>query len=257
MAKAKKALPAKLKEALLDAMSVAETTVDGADYLVTQFRQLLTEANALDDYKDIMQKVEDFAKYTKFKLQSSSQPWLGQMAEDSAFKNMQANMAVDAAKDLERLGIGTQEEVSFDFAINEKTSEFRRRTSTQDHAAVAAFDTTFNAWLAENNVRSSKGILYETTPTGKIKEDAQGKQIKVNPEEMKNLITDPEKGFAKYMEEKRIKVVCLEEEFPTPEKGIEAQRAIKEAIKVAPEVSAPEAKTEEVVEPQTTMSSGV
>ena len=256
MAKAKKALPAKLKEALLDAMSVAETTIDGADYLATQFKQLLTEANALDDFEDIMKKVEDFAKYTKFKLLSSSQPWLGQMAEDSPFKNMQANLAIDAAKDLGRLNIGVQEEVTFDFAINENNSEFRRGTSAQEHAAVEALDTTFNAWLAEHNVKSVGSTLYETTPTGKVKQDAQGKQIKVNPEEMKNLITDPEKGFAKYMEAKGIKVVCREQEFPTPEKGIEAQRAIKEAIKATPDVSAPEAKTEEVPEPQTTMKSG-
>ncbi|MCL9685159.1 hypothetical protein [Legionella maioricensis] len=258
--KAKRTLPPNLKEILLDAMSVAETSIEAAHYLAVQFKQLLTDAKMLEQCDDIMRKVQDFAKYTEFKLLSSSQPWLGQMAENSAFKNMQANMATEAAKKLESFGLGAGKEISFDFAVNEQTSEFRRGSSEGGKAlpssAVDSVDIAFNAWLAEKNIRSVESALYETTPDGKVKLDAQGKQVKANPEEVTKLINDPEQGFAKYMEAKGIKVSCHEQEFPTAEKDIKAQQALKEAIKAAPTANVPETTPGEAVEPQTTMRTG-
>lgn len=250
MAKAK-TLPSNLKETLLDAMSVAETSIEAADYLVTQFKQLLTDAKMLDKYGDILQKVEDFAKYTKFKLLSNSQPWLGQSAAPSDFKNMQANIAIDEVKKLESLDVGAEKEITFDFAVHDQTSEFQRGCSVRQEA-LGSFDKLFNAWLAEKNLRSTESTLYETTENGQIKQDAQGKPVKANPEEVKKLINDPEQGFAKYMEAKGIKVVCREQEYPTVEKGAQAKQAVKEAIKAAPEAVA----SEEAVEPQTTMRTG-
>ncbi len=251
MAKAKK-LPSNLKEILLDAMRVAETSIEAADYLATQFKQILTDAKMLDEYGDILQKVEDFAKYTKFKLLASSQPWLGQPPEASDFKNMQANMAMDAVKDLESLSVGTEKEVTFDFAINNETSEFLRGCSVQGKA-LEAFDKLFNSWLAEKNLVSQGSTLHEATANGQIKRDAQGKPVKANPDEVRKLINDPDQGFAKYMETKGIKVTSHEQEFPTVQKGAQVQQAVKEAIKAAPEAVASE---EAAAEPQTTMKTG-
>ncbi|BCA93986.1 hypothetical protein TUM19329_03470 [Legionella antarctica] len=249
MAKAK-ALPPNLKETLLDAMSVAETSVEAADYLVTQFRQVLTDAKMLDQCGDILKKVEDFAKYTKFKLLSSSQPWLGQSPESSDFKNMQANMAIDAVKDLESLSVGV-EDVTFDFAISDN-SEFLRGCSLKGKA-LEATDKLFNSWLADKNLVSQGSTLYDANANGQIKRDAQDKPAKANPNEVRKLITDPEQGFSQYMETKGIKVTCHEQVFPTVQKGAQVQQAVKQAMNKTPEAAVSE---EAAVEPQTTMRTG-
>lgn len=246
-----KTLPSNLKETLLNAMSVAESSIEAAEYLVTQFKQLLIRAKMLDKCGDILKKVEEFAKYTTFKLRSSAQPWYGQSVESSSFKNMQNNIAMDAVKNLGELGIEAKD-VIFDFAVNDHTSEFLRGCSV-DEKALTTFDKLFNAWLAEKNLISVGSTLYEITADGQIKLDGQGKQVKANPAQVKQLINDPEQGFAKYMEGKGIKITCREQGYPTVQKGVQVQQAVREAIEAIPEAAAP---TKVVPESQTTMRKG-
>ena len=228
--KAKTVLP--VKEALLDAMSVAETSVEAAEYLATQFKEVLTKAKMLDKYADILQKVEDFAQYTKFKLLSNSQPWAGQTFSSTDFNNMQANIAIDAAKNLENMHIGTENNVVFDFAINNQ-SEFLRGYSTEGKAlnnkSVESMDKLFSAWLAENNLISKDSSLYKSDKNGKIVSE-EGQNIKANAEEVKALISDPEKGFEKYLSSKGIQVTTQQQQYPSAQQQLEAEKALKDAI---------------------------
>src|SRR5580704_1382057 len=170
-----KILPANLKEILLDAMSVAETSIEASEYLATMVKQLLIETKMLDKFSDVLEKVEDFAKYTAFKLRSGSQPWLGQIDDSSDYKNIQEGMALDAIKNLEDMQIGTTKSVAFEFAINDQ-SEFLRGYAADgkslDSKSLASMDALFNAYLAQNKsdyplIMSQGGVLYESNEPGK------------------------------------------------------------------------------------------
>lgn len=233
-----KTLPLNLKEALLDAMKVAETSIEGAEYLATRFKTLLKETKMIDKYKDILQKVEDFAKYTTFKLGSSANPWLGQINTSSNYKNMQAGIALDAAKALQNISV---QNITFDYAVNEQ-SQFLRLYSqdgqTLDPKTLESTDKLFNAFLAENNIVSQGSVLYQSTDHGQIKLDAAGNKARVDAQKFKDLISDPDKGFQKYMAKKGISLISQEQQYPSAQKDAQAKRTLNEAIaeKEAPAV---------------------
>ena len=98
-----------LKEELLNAMKVAETSTEAADYLVVRFTDILTKAKMLAESQDIIAKVQDYAKYVHFKLLSNAQPWSGESVPSSDFKNMQENLAKDLVQFEENQSISEQQ----------------------------------------------------------------------------------------------------------------------------------------------------
>ena len=223
-----------VKEALLDAMSVAETSVEAADYLASRFKEILTRAKMTDTYADVLQKVEDFAKYTQFKLLSAAQPWRGQSSNATEFTNLQSNMANEAAKNLESMNIGTEKEVLLDFAINNQ-GDFIRGYSSGGKAlsdqSLESMDKLFNAWLAENNVVSQDSIFYESNKNGEIIKDEDGRNMIANPDQIKDLVSDPEKGFQKYLDLKGINLTTQQHEYPSAQKEMQTKNELKDAIR--------------------------
>lgn len=252
MSKAK-ALPKNLKQLLLKAMVVAETSPEGAKYLDKKFKNLISNAHMENEYKDIIQKVEDFAKYTIFKLESSTNPWIGQVRPSSDFKNMQAQIAADEVQRFNAIHEGTEPHVTFDYAISDQSQFLRGYSSngeTLDAKSADSMDKLFNAYLAENYIVSEGSTFYEATDQGKIKHDAQGKPIIANSEKLTNLINDPDKGFAKYMGSKGINVISQKQQYPSVEKVEQAKAAVTAAIAEAPDA----AFSEEAPAPSDTQS---
>ena len=68
-----------------------------------------------------------------------------------------------------------------------------------DDKAAAAMDKIFNAWLAQNNMISKGGIIYEAGNDGQIKKDAQGNLVNMDPEIIKKKIMSPENGFESFV----------------------------------------------------------
>jgi len=83
-----------------------------------------------------------------------------------------------------------------------------------DTNTVAALDELFNAWLALNGVISRDGALYQVDPKGKVLLDAQGKELRVVPEQFRLLINDPTQGFNAFVARKGIKVTPIQRDFP-------------------------------------------
>lgn len=236
MAKTKIELP--LKEALLEAMKVAETSVEAAQYLATRFKEILTGAKMLEKYADVLKSVETFAQLTEFKLLSRGQPWFGQVVDTTDFKNMHANIGRDVAESLKNMGQGIAENVTFHFAVNDQAEFLRGCTSggkPLDSKAVEHWDKLFIAYLAENNVITKGTTLYQSDEHGQIKLDEQGNQLNANPAQLKALISDPQKGFEKYVVSKGIPITCQQQEYPSVQKDVQAQMAVQEAIATAPE----------------------
>lgn len=218
--RAKKQIP--LRDALLKAMEVAGKSVEAAKYLVERFTKILKDAGVLDQCQDMLDKVKDFAKYTEFKLLPSTQPWTGQPGEGSSFKNMQDNIAKDAVSQFKNISA----QFKFDFAMDNQAHFLRGFSSggnPLDANSVKAMDNLFNAWLAENNMISKDGVLYQC--------DENGNKGKVaNAAQVKELIGDAEKGFASYLDKKGIHLSSEQHEYPTQTR-VEKQEAIKATIR--------------------------
>ena len=170
-----KTLP--LKEALLNAMSIAESSVEAAQYLATRFKEILIEAKKLDKYRDILTKVENFAQSVSLKLLSSVQPWKGEAAPSSTFQNEQLNKTKEAISNLKSTAIG---EVTVHFAINENSQFVRGYTSGNkpvDPKSAAELDKLFTSWLAGNNLVMEGGALFQASSLGKSKRMKKAKRL--------------------------------------------------------------------------------
>ena len=179
-------------EALIAAMEVAERTEEGVKYVVNGFRTILTEGGLLEKYKEMTDKVDEWAKGALFKLQTNEQPWLGE-TPSSAFAKSKANFADEAAEQLRSMNVGTGgPEVALHFAINEQ-AQFRRGYASDgnqaDQSTVEALDKIYFDWLAKNNFGTENGIVYETLPNGDIKLEKRA-----DPKAFRDLLMGSRKG---------------------------------------------------------------
>lgn len=228
------------KESLLDAMAVAQTSVEAAQYLAQRVREKFTDARVLDKYQDIMLKVEEFAQYTAFRLNSTAQPWAGEQAQVSDFKNMQQNFAKDAVNDV--LGYTADgQDVQFAIAISDD-SRFLRGYSvdgeTMEKAEVSSFDKLFNAWLAEHNMISKDSTLFMADDNGSLIKDKAGNPIKADPQQFQQLI-DSNQGYSSYLAQKGIAITSEQVPYPGSAQEAQKQQELKDAINAIPEAEAP------------------
>ncbi len=253
-------LPSDLKEPIFKSIEVSKSSIEGSQYFANQFEALLVATKATEQFSELLSRVKEFAKYTEFKLRSSNEPWLGQIRDSSDYKNMQAEAALSAAHSLDSMNLGTTNSVAFEFAFSDK-SEFLRGYSADSQSltgeSLKSMDTLFNAFLAENNMVSDGSVLYESNEQGKPKLDAQGNKIKVDAQTARDVINDPEKGYVKYMEGKGVHITCQEQQAPSPQKDMQAQQAIKDAIAVRESLEASGVEAEAPsAEAQSTMKAG-
>lgn len=252
MPKVKVVLPQ--KQALLDAMSVAETSIEAAKYLEKLFRSILTKANLVEKYADLLKKVEEWAQHVEFKLLSTAQPWFGQPVQPD-FLNSKIQMAQKAAQELKEMKTALDEDITFHFGISDD-SEFRRGyaagTKSVDAKLVTALDSIYMAWLAENNLGTEKGIVYKTDAKGNFQMNGNEK-IKADPEAVKNLIADPEKGLTKFAQAREIELKCVQHAYLTPKAEAQAKA---EAQKAVEKIAVQESTNEPTNKPTSGMAGG-
>lgn len=224
MVRQKKRVP--LKEELLQAMKVAQASAEAADYLVMRFKAILSEAKLLDKSKDIIAKVEDFAKYVHFKLLSSAQPWSGEIPQTSDFQNMQQHLAQEATKQIEET---MQGELTLDLAIKDTGELLRGYTSEGkplDPELVEPMDKLFNAWLAKQEVLIKSSKLQACDAKGEISQEEQTKTT----EKIRQLIDDKKQGFPQYMKERGMSVSINTRDYPETQLDVEKKQALEQAI---------------------------
>lgn len=224
------------KRELLDAMKVGETSIEAAQYFAGRVKQIFSKAKLPDNVvKEVIEKVEEYARLVSFKLTTGSHLWSGQPTESSDFNNMQKNIAEEAASKAIDLINGN---LRLDIAIN-NSAQLLRGYSVEGKAldanVVDSLDKLFNAWLAGKGVISKGSTLYEATENGEIKKGSQGKEIKADAERIKSLLNDKDQGFAQFLDKKGIKDITIQQqEYPGVQK--EAQKV--QEVKKAPEVKA-------------------
>jgi hypothetical protein len=223
-----------LKNELLAAMKVAENDIEAANYLVQRFKEILTEAKMLDKSKDVLEKVEDYAKYVQFKLLSKSQPWSGEAGDKSNFANMQSNIADDAATKLKGAieNGDVNGNIKLDIALNDMAQLLRGYSAdgkALDSKTVDLLDKLFNSWLAENEVVSKGSTLHECDENGQVKEQDPAEKQKM-VEKIKELITNNQEGFAKYLKDKGIPITIQQHKYPEARSEAEKEQDVKAAI---------------------------
>lgn len=201
------------KKELLDAMKVGETSIEAAEYLAVRVKQIFSEANLPGHVvKEIVDKVNEYAQLVSFKLMNGSGIWSGQMNESTDFRNMQKNIAEEAARNISGLINGR---LRLDIAIN-GVAQLLRGYSVDgkpiDAQTVDQLDKLFNAWLAENGWISKGSTIYESSLDGEIKKDSQGKEVKADSEKVKNLLNDKEEGFARFLEKKGVDGLMIQQQ---------------------------------------------
>jgi hypothetical protein len=225
------------------AMEVAETSVEAADYLVTRFTEILAQARLSDkpDGKAMLARVEDYAKYVKFKLNSSAQPWIGEEGATTGFKIMQENLARDAAALFKEEAI--EGDLRLDFAVSNK-SEFIRGYSADTKAlpskVVEQLDKLFNAFLAESSVVGKGGVLYQADEKGEILAN-QG-SLEEHAQNMRELIKN---DFEDYMQDKEIPLSVYQQPYPDQTQEKQVQKTVSAAVE-----SVVESTQKAEVEPQ-------
>lgn len=252
-----------LKSEIISAMEVAKTTTDAAEYLRDQFIKVLTDAKMVNESEDIIAKVNEFVKYVHYSLASKTDAWLGQLGESSDFKNMQRNMAdnISSALDESIKDHDIKMPLKLDIAINDLSQLLRGYSSESkslDPEIVAMLDKLFNAWLAENNIVSKDGVLYQSEANGVIKTDSKGRPLIANHDQVKSLLTDNKKGLIQYFQTKGVEMEVAQHPYPaqTPAKEVSAEPAEK---KTEPSVAAAPQETTEATppeEPQSSIKSG-
>lgn len=202
------------RDALLKAMQVGETSIEAAEYMATRFEQILTKAKLLPECNDMLEKIKEYAQFVKFKLLSSAQVWCGQERPISDYQNTQENKAEFLASHLEGLPSGLKLEV----AIGDDAKILRGFSSNGkmvEGDQLKTMDGLLEGWLAKNNLAISGGAV--------VKIDNTGNQTKVDPEEIRKLINDSEKGVAKYFADKGVSTEVVQRAYPET-KAVETKR---------------------------------
>ena len=92
-----------------------------------------------------------------------------------------------------------------------------------------------------------------------IKHDDQGDQVKVDSENFKQLFSDPNEGFERYMESKGIDITSQQHQYPDTQSEAEKQQAVKAAInqELHTQEDLVVEESLEAEEPQSSINSGV
>lgn len=245
------------KEVLLLCMKVAGSSIEGAEYFARRFEEQLKTAKMLPEFNDILDKVKEFAEFVRYKLSSSTQPWLGEQNYLSDFQNMQENLATAAAKKLEKAVNG---DIILDIAFGPSGKMLRGYSDANGPVSAettVTLDTLLNSWFAKQNNVSKGGRIFQADSAGEIKLNAHGEEASADSDHLKEIVKDPEVGCKTFMEEKGISISVRLHEYPVEQ--LEAQKAAA-AEKTVAVTTAPSVK-EEVVEvepeaPNAGMSSG-
>lgn len=226
-----------LTEQIQKAMEVAETSIEAADYLVVRLTEILTQAKLLDKSAALLQQVEDYANYVKFKLNSSAQAWFGEEAQGSDFKNMQANLAKNAVDAFKAAGI--EGDLHLDFAISDK-GELIRGYSVDGQALsgqpLVQLDKIFNANLTDAGLITKDSKLYQADDRGEIIPNLSSSQ-----EQSQHKGALIKANFGNYMQSKGIPVTIQQHEYPDNLREKEEKAAVTKAVETLVETVQKEA----------------
>ncbi|CAM2834421.1 hypothetical protein [Legionella worsleiensis] len=250
---AQKPLPP--KETLLQCMSLAGSSIEGAEYFAQQFRQLLIDTKMLKECQDIMDKVNEYAEFVRHKLTANTQPWLGEQRYLTDFQNMQENLASAAAQ---KLSGQIDNSINLDIAFG-SSGQLLRGYSAADGSAlpseqIASLDTLLTAWFAKQNKLSKDGTIYEIDYDGELITAANGAQVHANREDLIKKMMSEDAGFKTYMQEKGVNIAVQLHDYPEEYSVPETVQSVEQVSQAAKQ---PVAEKTNEIEPTISPSGGM
>lgn len=177
---------------LESAMNLA-TTPEAKVYLLSEFMRVAKECGQTE-HPAVTEVITILNENVLLGKQAAI--WAGQPPK-TPFQLQQDSLVARAAKVLSE---GTLVRLILDIALS-NTAELLRGYSQEgaplDEETLAVIDKLFNAWLAQDELVSKGGVIYEGTTEGDPKTDAQGNPIRANATELRQKIPEEFNSYAK------------------------------------------------------------
>lgn len=237
-------------KAIEQCIELTRFSPDAAEYFAEGLKKRLSETKMIDRCTTgVMQPVEGFVENVKIQSDRQS-PWEGNDVKTD-FKNINGNIGNYAAEAM----ASSKGPFRLDIAINPE-SNFVRGFANAGESEKKHLDQLFNSWLAENDVVSKSSTLYRVDAEGETLKDEKGNPVKVSAEELRNLMSDVDKGFQQYCEKKDISLTARQVAYPDQKPKVE----IQPQVEITPQAPAPQQPVPEVspeVEPEVSPSTQV
>jgi len=204
-----KKIPSIQQKDLEQAMEVASTS-EAAEYLKTRITEILGKAG--EKFQPLIEMVGQFTKATSFQ-NSESRIWDGKQ-ERGTIEKIQEGFASESARILKE-SIGNQT-ISHAVAVSDSSDlmrGFALNNENVDAETARLLDMIFNEWLAEHQVISEDSVLYNLDGT------------RADPEMVRKLINDPDKGFAQHMKKRGFDLTTQLRRFPETKAAKSAEKA--------------------------------
>lgn len=231
---------------------------ESADYLLPRLIEKLESVGLLAKAQDLVQKVSEFVGVVLKQRSLRGDPWSADPAcERTDFQNLQNNLAMEAQK---LLTSAISDPVKMDFALSDM-SQFLRGYSVNgnplDPELLDPCDKLFNAWLAENNLLSKHGQIYETMDNGEIRKDAKGMPITADPDKIRTLLNNPAKSFQVYLGKKTIALITQEHPYPEEKPKVNPKVEVRKTAEKIPEQPTAEVEEKERIKPDDSSGAGI
>lgn len=158
-----------------------------AEYLHEQLKEIAAQLKLTDQIPTLLSDLKKYADRVAKAVGHKGDIWGGEFQAVSKFQNYQRALATQAAEN-----IGT-DHITMHYAIDEENAHFIRGYQGIDgnpppESTVNSMDTLFNAWLADNDMISRDGIIYEADEQGHIKKDETQGEVKAKADKIKQII---------------------------------------------------------------------
>ncbi len=203
------------------------STAEAATYLYQQAKVLLASLLSQEPVRKVVGVLEAHANNVEMiKGKGTDNLWAGKQLPTD-FEEVQRKSAADAGEAIKKIvGDKPISKLALDFAVS-NASQLLRGYSINGKSLggdlVAAMDKLFNAWLADNNMLSKGGVIFEGTKDGQIKQDGQGNPVKADAENLREKIVNKEDGFEPYVQKhsKSTQITIQQQPYPTQQAELE------------------------------------
>ena len=209
-------------------VEIAGKQVESLEYLERAASSFLKKEGLLKAYDGLMKELSQIVKNAQFQENTKVSPWLGDTQRlalnETDFSLFHKFLASENAKAVAALFAnqtpGTENIMNYAVSVaGEYIRNFTFEGDVLEGQALAEMDGLFNAWLVDNNMINSDGVLYERTAAGEIKRDPKGKPAIMDSEKFKDLLHDQTKGFEHYVQGELSKIMPEKKQIHFSMKG--------------------------------------
>ena len=190
-------------------VEIAGKQLESIEYLEKAAHSFLKKEGLLKEYDGLMKELTQIVKNAQFQENTKVSPWLGDTQRlalnETDFALFHKFLASENTKAVVSLfanqPAGTENVMNYAVSVaGEYIRNFTFEGGVLEGESLAEMDGLFNAWLVENNMINSEGVIYERTEAGEVKHDKKGKPVTMNSETFKDMLHSKTTGFAHYVQ---------------------------------------------------------